>query len=180
MCTRIKPREIIPGNDDDPYAKRTALGWGVIGVVTPGIDQCDKESIGVSCTVTCDVQFSQRKMCHFALKTITKEVLSPVQVNCMFELDFNEKKTEEQPLSYEDRKIITKVSRGIHQRGDGNYEMPLPLKEELVTLPNNKEVALNRLGKLKRRLIKDSRYRKDYLAFMKDIIERGYAEKVPA
>jgi hypothetical protein len=27
-CARaIKPREIIPGNDDDPYAKRTALGW---------------------------------------------------------------------------------------------------------------------------------------------------------
>jgi len=24
----IKPREIIPGNDDDPYAKRTAVGWG--------------------------------------------------------------------------------------------------------------------------------------------------------
>ena len=180
-CARaIKPREVIPGNDDDPYAKRTALGWGVIGMVTPGIDQCDEESIGVSCTVTRDVQFSQRKMCHFAFKTIMKEVLSPIQVNCMFELDFNEKKTEEQPLSYEDRKFMTKVSRGIHQRDDGHYEMPLPLKEDLVTLPNNKEVALNRLGKLKRRLIQDSRYRKDYLAFMKDIIERGYAEKVPA
>ena len=179
-CARaIKPREVIPGNDDDPYAKRTALGWGVIGMVTPDNDQCDEESKGVSCAVTREVPFSQRKICHFALKTITKEVLSPVQVNRMFELDFNEKKTEEQPLSYEDRKFMTKVSRGIHQRDDGHYEMPLPLKEELVTLPNNKEIALNRLGKLKRRLIKDSRYRKDYLAFMKDIIERGYAE-VPA
>ena len=78
-CARaIRPREVIPGNDDDPYAKRTALGWGVIGMVTPGTDQCDEESIRVSCTVNCEVQFSQRKMCHFALKTITKEVLSPV------------------------------------------------------------------------------------------------------
>ena len=26
-CARaIKPHEVIPGNDDDPYAKRTALG----------------------------------------------------------------------------------------------------------------------------------------------------------
>ena len=178
-CARaIKPREVIPGNDDDPYANRTALGCGVTGMVTPGIDQCHEESIGVGCTVTCDVQFSQRKMCHFALNTIMKEVLSPVQVNRMFELDFNEKKTEEQPLSHEDRKFMTKVSRGIHQTDDGHYETPL--EEELVTLPNNKEVALNRLGKLKRRLIKDSRYRKDYFAFMKDIIQRGYAEKVPA
>ena len=72
-------------------------------------------------------------MCHFALKTITKGVLSPVQVKRIFELDLNEKKTEEQPLSYEDRKFMTKVSRGINQRDDGHYEMPLPLKEELVT-----------------------------------------------
>ena len=35
-CARaIKPREIIPGNDNDPYAKRTALGWGVVGMVEP-------------------------------------------------------------------------------------------------------------------------------------------------
>ena len=31
-CTKaIKPREVIPGADDDPYAVRTTLGWGVIG-----------------------------------------------------------------------------------------------------------------------------------------------------
>ena len=29
-CIRaIKPREIITGNDDVPYAKRTILGWGI-------------------------------------------------------------------------------------------------------------------------------------------------------
>ena len=33
-CTKgIKPREVIPGADDDPYAVRTTLGWGVIGVI---------------------------------------------------------------------------------------------------------------------------------------------------
>lgn len=52
------------------------------------------------------------------------------------------------------------------------------LKEELVILFNNKEVVLNWFGKLKRRFINDSRYRKDYFIFMKDIIERGYVEKV--
>ena len=31
-ASAIKPREVIPGNDNDPYAKRTALGWGVIGL----------------------------------------------------------------------------------------------------------------------------------------------------
>ena len=33
-CTKaIKPREVIPGADDDPYAVRTTLGWGVIGIM---------------------------------------------------------------------------------------------------------------------------------------------------
>ena len=33
-CTKgIKPREVILGTDDDPYAMRTMLGWGVIGVI---------------------------------------------------------------------------------------------------------------------------------------------------
>jgi len=94
----------------------------------------------------------------------------------MFELDCNEKKTEEQPIMKTKNSCQRFLEESI--RDDGHYEMPLPLKGELVTLPNNNELALNRLSKLKRRLMKDSRYRKDYVTYMKDI-GRGYAEKVP-
>jgi len=58
--------------------------------------------------------------------------------------------------------------------------MPLPFKQESITLPDNKEIALSRLSKLTRRLNTDSNYRKDYLSFMSDLISPGYAEKVPA
>jgi hypothetical protein len=27
----LKPREVIPGREDDPYAVKTRLGWGIIG-----------------------------------------------------------------------------------------------------------------------------------------------------
>ena len=181
FASAIKPREIIQDNDDDPYAKRTALGWGVIGIVRPrdfknsGEDDC----IGVNRIITREVQFSQKKTCHFALKTHTKEILSPLQVKRMFELDFSEIHTEEQTLSYEDRKFIKKTTEGVHQRSDGHYELPLPFKKEPIILPNNKQVALHRLSKLKRRLKTDGRYRKDYLAFMQEIVVRGYAERVP-
>ena len=180
-ASAIKLREIIPGNDDDPYTKRTALGWGVIGIVRPrdfknsGEDDC----IGVNRIITREVQFNQKKTCHFALKTHTKEILSPVQVKRMFELDFSEINTEEQTLSYEDRKFIKKTTEGVHQRSDGHYELPLSFKKEPIILPNNKQVALHRLSKLKRRLKTDGRYRKDYLAFMQEIVDRGYAERVP-
>ena len=32
----IKPREVIPGNNDDPYVQSTTLSWGIIGMVEPG------------------------------------------------------------------------------------------------------------------------------------------------
>ena len=31
----LKPREVILGKDEDPYAVRTLLGWGIIGPITP-------------------------------------------------------------------------------------------------------------------------------------------------
>ena len=35
-CIRvIKPREIIMGGNEDPYGKRTDLGWGIFGAIQP-------------------------------------------------------------------------------------------------------------------------------------------------
>ena len=71
------------------------------------------------------------------------------------------------------------MQEGIHQRNDGHYEMPLPLKNDNIELPNNKELALSRLMKLKQRLKSDTQYRKDYVDFMQENIKNGIAEKVP-
>lgn len=188
-CPRaIKPHEVILGNDDDPYAKRTALGWGIIGKTDPqGQDNSTadvKSDVFCNCIVTYEVQkeiqaTSIKKVCHFALKTQVKEVLSPLQISKMFTLDFNKRATEEKSLSFEDRTFLTIVQEGIHQRDDGHYEMPLPLKNTNIELPNNKELALSRLMKLKQRLKSDTQYRKDYVDFMQENIKNGFAEKVP-
>ena len=90
-CERaIKPREIISGNDDDPYAKRTALGWGVVGMVA--LDTCEgEESVGVDRVAAYEIPFSTKKMCHFVcFKTHTKEILNPAQANRMFEKNTTE------------------------------------------------------------------------------------------
>ena len=181
-ASAIKPREVIPGNNNDPYAKRTALGRGVIGTVKPSDCkvEVEEDSVGANRMIACEVHCSSGKLCHFAFTTHTKEILNPLQINKMFKQDFIDAKPEKRPLSFEDRKFMKKITDGVHQREDSHYELPLPFKQEPVKLPNNKEVALNRLSKLKGRLKHDSRYRKDYLAFMAEIIDRGYAEKVPA
>ena len=85
----LAPREVIPGNDEDPYAQRTTLGWGIIGMVEPSRCNCE-ERVDVHRILSCEVQLELQKMCYFALKTHTKEILTPFQINGMFELDFRE------------------------------------------------------------------------------------------
>ena len=33
FSSAIRPREVIAGNNDEPYAQKSILGWGIVGVV---------------------------------------------------------------------------------------------------------------------------------------------------
>lgn len=45
----IKPREIVAGRSEDPYAVRTLLGWCIVGPANPPDSQTDEDSL-----VTCN------------------------------------------------------------------------------------------------------------------------------
>ena len=180
-CARaIKPREVIPGMDDDPYAMKTALGWGIIGNLSLNYSGEESEHC------TCDQIISRangmeasKTIGHFVLKTCVKEVLSPAQIGKLFELDFNEAVRDDKGLSHLDRKFLNVLRSNICHKEDGHYEVPLPLKQESLKLPNNKELAVTRVDKLKQRLQRDPKYREHYQEFMEDMIDKGHAEKVP-
>ncbi len=180
-CTKaIKPKEVIPGSEDEPYAVRTVLGWGVIGVVDKNSGVYEENSnISVNRTIANEVKPQDQGRFRLALNTQVKEVLSPQQINRMMEQDFNECKSDGPAMSHEDRVFLKKVSNGIKKQDDGHYEIPLPLREKDTKLPNNKRCVLRRLLKLKIKLKRNEQFRSDYTAFMKDIIDRGYAERVP-
>ena len=120
------------------------------------------------------------KGCATSLSTKFKEIFKPAQVMKMFEVDFHEAKKDEQALSRDDRKFMKKAKEGIYRRNDGHYELPLPLKDERTLLPNNEELALIRIKKLKGRFKHDAAYWKDYQGFMSEVIEKGYAARVPS
>ena len=180
-CSRaIKPLKVIPGKEDDPYTKRTALGWGIVGTVTSSKHEDAESDFSCNRIVACEVQeMSNRKTCYFAFKTQVKKMFSPSDVSKMFTLDFSERQADEKPLSVEDRRFLKIVREGIHQLEDDHYEMPLPLRSENVDLPNSKELSLSRLTKRRRRLNSDDQFQKDYSSFMENIIASGYAERVP-
>ena len=85
----------------------------------------------------------------------------------MFEQDFTEQKgTSAKSLSKDDRKFLKIVKDSIHRSDHGHYELSLPLRDEAMSLPDNKEVALRRLNQLKKRFASDKQYREDHVKLM--------------
>ena len=106
-----------------------------------------------------------------------KEVLNPFDdAKRMFELEFTEH--NDVPFSQDDIRFLDIVKNGIRFEG-GHYVIPLPLKRSDVNLHNNRSFAYRRMQFLKKRFENDEMYRKQYVKFMDNIINKGYAEKVP-
>ena len=137
----IKPREVLPGSDDDPYGIRTDLGWGIVGRVCKSpLKDADEEQACTHRTMMSEqLTLDQEEKLpsqgtRFAVESRYKEVFTPAHVQEMFEMDFHEKseKNGAAPQSVEDRQFLEIMNKGIHQRHDGHYEMPLPFRSQNV------------------------------------------------
>ena len=178
-CPRaLAPREIIVPEGDGPYAQRTDLGWGIVGVVDYGVDL--EDNIGFSHRVlTYDVPNSDKTV-QVSVRSHTKEcVLSPREVLSVLERDFkDDDHSDSCGLSQEDKKFMDIVSQGVCRTSDGHYQMPLPFKHQNIELSNNIGLAQKRLEHLKTKLAKDTRLKSEYVSFMSDMVSNGWAEKV--
>ena len=167
---------------------RSDLGWGIVGRISLHLDEEDtnEDRIGVSYRLyTREVHeppstqieaANLGKACNFVLKTNVKEVINPFQIIKMFEMDFSKKQANKQAsMSQDDRSFLRRMEGGISHTPSGHYQMPLPLRDTIPRLPDNRAFAFRRLLKLKSRM----EYRQDYTAFMKDLANKGYAERVP-
>ncbi|XP_026094281.1 uncharacterized protein LOC113066585 [Carassius auratus] len=180
----LLPRDVLSGNEDQPFAQRSVLGWSIVGYNHD--DSYYEDEIGVSHRIIMKQVLPARDPSHklksevcFVQRNKVKEMITPAEILKVFESDFVERDNEEVSTSQEDLRFLAKLNEGIKQVQDGHYEMPLPFKGERPDLPNNKACAEHRLKSLEKRLKRDEQYQKDYMAFMKDIIARGDAERVP-
>lgn len=55
----------------------------------------------------------------------------------------------------------------------------LPFKSFDVILPNNRSVVEQRVMSLQRKFKRNKEYQQEYVTFMTDVIDKGYAEVVP-
>lgn len=158
----LAPLEVIIGNENEPFAQKTELGWSIIGAANPHLDR----------------QGSQR----FVHRVVVKEIAMPTAADILrvLESDFSEKNSECKLVSQDDVRFIELLSETIRQRPDGHLEMPLPFKgESPPLLPNNKKLATIRLQHLKRKLKANQQFYDHYKTFMEDVISNGDAELVP-
>ncbi len=179
----LLPREVVSGQDHQPYAQRTDLGWSIVGHGNPYLDYGD--AIGTShrvvirqVTPSMDSPANLKTEVHYVSRIKVKEI-GPSDIIKVLESDFSERAGKTDPVSQEDLKFLSILKQNITQKSNGHYEMPLPFKREKPKLPNNQICAVHRLKCLKKRFKKDQRYYEDYVKFMYDIISRGDAEKVP-
>ncbi|XP_038137600.1 uncharacterized protein LOC119781261 [Cyprinodon tularosa] len=154
----MEPWELINSQDDGPYAVWTRVGWVINGPLR-----------------------SERKKTDFHAFTANRISVQNLETMLIeqYNHDFNEKTSQEQiENSREDSKFMDIMNNTAHLI-NGHYCIDLPFKAENPTLPVNRCIAEQRLQSLKKKFDKSLTFKKDYIAFMDDMICNGYAEVVP-
>ena len=139
------------GRANEPYAVRTLLGWTLLGPVSTSLNKHP--------TVN-----------HSTFGDIDKELERFYQQDI-----FEPTISKDKEMSVNDRRALNLMQSSITLRG-GHYEIALPWLRDPTSLPNNKPLAMRRLGQLRKRLIQDENLRTHYWKVMNDYIEQGHAE----
>ena len=155
LLVGCEKREVISGESNEPYAIKTDLGWSIVGggQARSGRSFCQRVAVRELPAVT------------------TNDIIR------ILESDFKEGKND-MKTSQEDLQFLKIMEEGVRKTEHGHCEMPLPFKERPL-LPDNSSMAMTRLEHLKRKFLKDSKYKEDYIKFMNEVFSRRDAEEAP-
>nr|XP_057925588.1 uncharacterized protein LOC131127575 isoform X1 [Doryrhamphus excisus]XP_057925589.1 uncharacterized protein LOC131127575 isoform X1 [Doryrhamphus excisus] len=157
----MEPWELINSQDEGPYAVRTRIGWAINGPLRGGSDGRGKS--------VCPTVTTNRISVDHLQEMLVKQ----------YNHDFNEKSSEEKiEMSREDIKFMDLMNNTANLIED-HYCIDLPFRQENPMMPNNRCVAEQRLQSLKRKFNKNGHFKEEYVAFLNDMINKGYAERVP-
>ena len=161
------PLEVVLGDTGEPYAQRSQLGWIVYGL--PGKPNQDRDEININ---FCKVHNTEE------LEVVNGNKQLEEQFRQYANFEFNERLTEEKDLSMED-KAFMKIMENSAVKVDGHYQTALPFRTKATKMPSNKIQAEAYANSLKKRLLRRKEKHQEYTNFMEELVEKGYAEKVP-
>ena len=153
----LEPDEMRKSENGGPFAVKTKFGWTLNGPL-------GRHSFtGNSCF------FSECK---------SGDDLLQEQLLKYFNREFNQLTCDnKRGLSVHDKQAMKILEESL-QFINGHYQMAIPWKSSQPYLPNNREMAEQRLGCLKRRLSRDPGLRIRYTNFIDDLLVKGHARKV--
>ena len=94
----------------------------------------------------------------------------------MYNLEFNEIRSEEEAPSKDDDRFMKLMSEKACLV-DGHYQLPLPFKDSDVKLTNKRIQIEKRLLSVKRKMERSSAFKDEYTSCIESLIEKGYAKK---
>lgn len=152
----LEPREFKKSKDGGPFATRTMFGW-----VINGPRSANEKSIVRSANLfRTDAQLSK-------------------QFEQFCNMEFNDSVFDDSTsMSREDIRALEIFEKSINL-SEGHYNVAIPWSCSPPNLPNNKSMALHRLKYLKKKLSNNPEIGRKYSAFMDELLEKGFARKVP-
>ncbi|XP_074639484.1 uncharacterized protein LOC141897759 [Acropora palmata] len=151
----LDPVEVKHSQNGGPYATRARMGW----VVNGPLGRLRGRSHTSSFFLKVDPQLQQ-------------------MVESFYNRDFADVFADDtKEMSQDEHRFMQNAEKT--QFKEGHYESPLPFKNHVSSIPNNKSHALVRVECLKRELERDPKLCDDYQVFMKELLDKGYARKVP-
>ncbi|XP_067650866.1 uncharacterized protein [Haliotis asinina] len=146
--------EIRQGLPFEPVAKRSKLGWYVMGADTV-------QRVSPVCAVQVMQKVDFQKMYDF-------ETLGIQAPNCQCPREI---------YSSEDRKALDMLASSCQRIGN-RYEIGLPWKRDPQELPNNYSMAEKRLYSLERGLLKNEAKASLYSKAISEYVEKGFAVRL--
>ena len=152
----LEPSEIRTRRGYGPYATKTKFNWTLNGPLGRH-------------------GYSDMRDVNFVR---VDEVLSQ-QFHHFTNFEFSESVSEAvSTMSRQDKQALNTYEESA-RLVDGHYGISIPWKCHSPDLSNNKPLAEHRLKLLRKRLLKDPELFSRYSVFMTDLLDKGYAKKVP-
>ena len=171
----LAPREaLVAGSKPEgPFALRTDLGWGIVGIVSPMPNAAREEDI-----ISHRILAVTGGGAQITLPARVKELNSPGDCLKLLESDFADRaKTGESP-SLDEKLFLQHMNDGIRVDDTGHYSLPLPFNNNRAALFDNRDLVVGRMKSLKNKFKKNPTFKDEYVRFMNDTLERGFAEEV--
>ena len=154
----LVPLAAVPGGKGEPYAIRTRLGWTVNGPMSVSETRGEQQAF-----------FTQGERYERLDR----------QLERFWKLESSGLYDDDRAMSIQDRLVTERWEKAATYE-DGHYTLPIPFRHEEPQLPDNKRMAELRLGSLRRKLEKNPGLGEKYAEGMQDLLEKGYAVKVPS